>query len=393
MHKQQGAALLAVLLLAAAQYAWCVEVEPCAAAYDKQLKTLPPPLTGQEWLALSDERESGCILGATDSTGIRQLYLNLQRLPPGADMTVTRTELFDRMLGQFDGTPSSVCDGNSTACIVGRHVDAIRRARELLSSGHPDAKEPLLSNDSWALNMADGSIRVSGVSVRSYLTGECKEGAASARCRSAVEIAAKIERSSEAMFQTIVAHRMPIIEANAVFLTTRDKEWDSYFNEVSVQYPWELALNGWRFQKDISREERAGFPRAPEQKLIALHPSPAFEYAEAIGGEHSTQAAVVVELLGYERWRWREGKAANRVGVSLAASFTDVPGADAVGYGIVLHTPFRNVSIGAVWRDGDDGDSINLIFNVNLAALIQQYKNVDVKDFIGVVQPVTTGQP
>jgi hypothetical protein len=62
----------------------------------------------------------------------------------------------------------------------------------------------------------------------------------------------------------------------------------------------------------------------------------------------------------------------------------------------VFHTPLRNISIGAVWRDGDDGDSINLVFSVNLATLIQQYKSADVKDFIGFVQPVAGaggGQP
>jgi hypothetical protein len=392
MHKQTGAALFAVLLLATVHCAWSAEIEPCAAAYDRELKSADPPGVPQVWITLSSERQSGCILGATDSTGIRQLYLDLQRLPPGGDMALARTQLFDRVLAQFDGIGSSVCDGDSTACVVGRHVEAIRSARELLNTGHPNATDPLLSHSRWAVVERDGSIGVSRVLVQPYLTSECQGGADSARCRSAVEVAAKILRSSEAVFQAVIAHRMPIIEANEAFLTTRDKEWNSYFNEVSVQYPWELALNGYRFQKKTA--DRAGFPRAPEQKLIALHPVPAFEYAEVTGGERSTQAAVVVELFGYERWRWRDGKAVHRVGMSLAASFTDLPGADAIGYGIVFHTPLRNVSIGAVWRDCDGCDSINLIFNVNLAALIQQYKNADVKDFIGTLAPVAAeGQP
>ena len=213
------------------------------------------------------------------------------------------------------------------------------------------------------------------------MLNECQPGASSTQCRAAVDVAAKILRSAEATFQAVIAHRLPIIEANESFLSTRDKEWNSYFNEVSVQYPWELALNSWRFQKQVPQAERAGFPRAPTHKLNALHPVPAFEYAD-VGNEHSTQAAVVVELIGYERWRWREGKAANRVGVSLAASFSDVPGRDVVGYGVVLHTPVRNMSIGAIWRDSDTGDSINLIFNMDPAALIQQYKDLDVKDFL-----------
>jgi hypothetical protein len=390
MHKRTGAALLAALLLAAAHCAWSAEIEPCAVAYDKELKSDEPPGVAQVWVTVSSERQSGCILGATDSTGIRQLYLNLQRLPPGGDMAVARTQLFDRVLAQFDGIASSDCESESTACVVGRHVEAIRKARELLNSGHPEAA--LLNT--WGVRDSDGRIEVSRVTLQPFLVSECKPGASSAPCRSAVEIAAKILRSTEAMFQAIVAHRMPIIEANAAFLSTRDKEWNSYFNEVSVQYPWELALNSARFQKNTPKTEREGFPRAPEHKLIALHPVAGFEYAEVTGGDHSTQAAVVVELVGYERWRWRDGKAVNRVGMSLAASFTDLPGADVVGYGVVFHTPVRNISIGAVWRDGDHGDSINLIFNVNLAALIQQYKNADVKDFIGLLPPVAApGQP
>jgi hypothetical protein len=373
--------VLAVLALAALQESHAAEIEPCAVAYEAALTELPDAGPAQVWTVINGEREVGCILGATDTTGIRQLYLDLQSLSTGSDRAVKRAQLFDRAVAQFDGIQSSDCENNSTACVVGRHVKAIRDTRELLNAGQPNLASPGLRLDDWAVVIRDGEIRFSKLRLQPFLALECQEDVVSARCSAAVEVAAKILRSSEAMAQAIVAHAMPIIEANESFLSLRDKEWDSYFNEVSVQYPWELALNSWQFQKKVPVAERAGFPRAPEQKLIALHPVPAFEYAD-VGGDHSTQAAVVVELFGYERWRWREGKAANRVGISLAASFSDVPGADPIGYGLMIHTPIRNMSIGAVWRDGDAGESINFVFNMDPAALIQQYRDVDVKDFL-----------
>lgn len=376
--------ILAATWLLAAGASLAAEIEPCTAAYDQALKAGPAPGAPQVWTLIESERQSGCILGATDSTGIRQLYLDLQSAPATAEVAVKRAQLFSRVLDEFKGFPTGSCPGDSTVCMVGRHVQAISDVRQLLNVGNPNHTDPLLQNSEWTAVVANGRIGVSQIALQPYLSKECQSGVDTPQCRAAVDLSAKILRSSEAVFQAIVAHRKPIIEANELFLTTRDQEWDAYFNDIAVQYPWELAINSARFvKKNPNPAERGQFPRAPSAKLIALHPVAGFEYAE-VAGEHSTQAAVLVELIGYERWRWREGKATNRVGASLAASFADVPGSDPVGYGVVLHLPFRNISVGAIWRDGDAGDSINIVVNVDLAKLIEQYKDADVTDFLKV---------
>lgn len=383
-------AVLVALLLGAQHEALAADIEPCSDGFAADLQPPQPgesrklPEPEQMWILVSNQKTTvGCILGAADTTGIRRLYLELQDARDDQNVAVKRTQLFDRMLAQFDSIAHSVCDGGTTLCVVGRHVKAIQDARHLLDSGQPAPSTPGLRSNDWAPRMSDGSIQISNVQLQPYVLAECRPDVSSYQCRTAVEVAAKILRSAEAAFQAVIAHRLPIIQEHESFLSTRDKEWNSYFNEVSVQYPWELALNSWRFQKQVSQEDRAGFPRAPANKLIALHPSPAFEYAD-VGSEHSTQAAVVVELIGYERWRWREGRAARRIGASLAVSLSDVPGSDAVGYGVVVHTPVRNFSIGVVWRDGRAGDHINLVFNVDPASLIQKYKDLDVKDFLNL---------
>jgi hypothetical protein len=289
--------------------------------------------------------------------------------------------LFRRLIEQYDGLTSGPCAGDAASCVAGRHRQAIVEVRELLVNGDPDPKDPRLATDHWDVRVRDGGVAAGGITLQPFLEKECAPDVKSAQCRAAFDLASRIARSSEATFQAIVAHRQPLIEANTQFLTRRDREWNAYFNDISVQYPWELAINSWRFTRTTPAAERAGFPRAPDAKLIVLHPSPGFEYAD-VAGEKSTQAAVVLELIGYERWRWRDGSASHRFGASLAASFADVPGADAVGYGLILHLPFRNITVGATWRDGEEGDSINLTVNADLARLIEQYQNVDVKEFI-----------
>lgn len=352
----------------------------CDAAYERALAD--DAGAAQMWVSLNDERESGCILGATDDTGIRQLYLELRANPTAAERAVKRAELFGRLIQQYDGLTSGPCAGDAASCVAGRHRQAIVEVRDLLMNGDPDPKDPALASDRWGVVVRDGGIAAGGITLKPFLEKECAADVKSAQCRAAFDLASRIVRSSEATFQAIVAHRQPLIEANTQFLTRRDREWNAYFNDVSVQYPWELAINSLRFTRATPAEGRATFPRAPEAKLIVLHPSPGFEYAD-VAGEKSTQAAVVLELFGYERWRWRDGAASHRFGASLAASFADVPGADAVGYGVILHLPFRHITVGAMWRDGDAGDSINLTVNADLAKLIERYKDVDVKDFIG----------
>ena len=92
---------------------------------------------------------------------------------------------------------------------------------------------------------------------------------------------------------------------------------------------------------------------------------------------------MLIEIAGYEKWWWKAGTASNRWGASFVTSFVDARGSHSVGYGVLLKTPFKNASIGAIYRTGDRGRQINLTINVDLAKLIEHYKDVDVKKFLG----------
>jgi hypothetical protein len=383
MDKTSLKALGAILLLVCCNSLWAVSPEPCIATYQKVIPTLPQPVAPDSVFAVLTADQAGCILGAADSTGIGELTQALRDAQTTAEKAVARQKVFERIVSEFEGLPSMPCDANTIACDAGRHVTKILELRRALDSGPVDPHSPLVDHDSWALQPATATIEISRIDLNLLLTNECAPGALSPRCIAAVDFAAKVIRTGHGMFELIQTYWQPIIDADTQFLTQRDKEWNSYMNDVSVQYPWELWLNGMIFQKTTPAAERAKFPGAPTSKWVFLHPSPGFERVEGPTGGHSTQAAVLIEIAGYEKWRWSAGAASGRWGASFVASFIDATGSHSVGYGVLLKTPFKDASLGAIWRTGDRGHQVNLTINVDLAKLIEQYKDVDVREFIG----------
>jgi hypothetical protein len=383
MDKKTLKALATLLVLTCCSALRAAPPEPCITTYQKVIPTLPQPVAPDSVFAVLTADQAGCILGAADSTGIGQLTQALRDAKTSAEKAAARQGVFKLVVSEFDGLPATPCEANTIACDAGRHVAKILELQRALDSGPVNPHNPLIDHDSWALQPATATVEISRINLNSLLTSECAPGALSAQCIAAVDFAARVIRAGHGMFELVQTYWQPIIDADTQFLTQRDKEWNSYMNDVSVQYPWELWVNGSIFQKITPEDERSKFPRAPTGKWVFLHPSPAFERTEGPTGGHSTQAAVLIEIAGYERWLWNNGAASNRWGASFVTSFVDATGSRAVGYGVLLKTPFKNASVGAIWRTGARGHQINLTINVDLAKLIKQYKDVDVKTFLG----------
>jgi hypothetical protein len=340
---------------------------------------------GNVYAILNSGRSRGCILGPTDTSGLSIHYRVLYDSTATANArAVARTELFNTAIGQFEGLPTASCiDQLNSACMIGRHVARIKELRSALMSSPVDRNLDVIDPGNWFVIESTGVVKISDLHLNNYLTQECATSVSDAQCNNAIAISAKIMRTSLSMDQVIIAHNQPMIEANAEFLSQRDKEWDAYFNTVSVQFPWELAVNGRRFRSN-NAGELDKFPRAPNSKFIILHPSAGFEHIKGASGDTGTNAAVFLELLGYEWWQWREGNSRNRWGGSVVASYANIPSMDSIGWGIFLHTPVRNISIGAVRRDGSAGAETGLILNINLATLLEQYNNGDLNTFLGL---------
>lgn len=357
--------------------------DPCTTVVQDFIAQNPGVTGNSVYAILNRDRARGCILGPTDRSGIENRYQTLfSNTASSAQKAVARTEVFDLAVEEFSEWDGSICDSaNDPVCMVGRHVNQIQELKASLVSSASDPDPGIVNQDNWFVQAATGEIRISNVNVSSFLADACATDVTDTQCRDAIALSGSFMRTSLAMNQVIAAYRLPIIEANAEFLSLRDREWDAYFNEISVQWPWELYVNSRRFTKK-NRDQLGNFPRAPNKRWIVLHPSLGFEHIKAPGGDTSTGAAVFVEIAGFERWAWRDGQARNRWGLSVIASFANIPNMDGVGYGAFLHTPIKNMSIGAVWRDGDAGSETGIVANFNIAALLQEYGNLDLADFL-----------
>lgn len=330
---------------------------------------------------------TGCILGKQDTTEIsvalKSLYANNDT--SDQDVGEKQDQIFDLVLQDLESLIVDICsESNMAGCIINNEITAILRLRAYLD-GPYKLKVPLLSSDNWTVKN-DGRHLVTGDNVQDYVVKQCQASVDTDDCEFAVMLAAKIIRSSSSMQQLVANYKRQIIGQNKKFLTTREKEWNQYFNVVSVQYPWELGFNSWLYTKDKSDEELAKFPRAPESKYIAMHPSIGYEYIKTPNQNSSLEASVLLEIAGYEMWKWNDGEASNRWGGSVVVSFADIQGMDAAGYGLLLHTPIQNTSIGVIWRGGDAGTEPGVFINVDLAKLLMNYKDKDLGDFLKKIE-------
>lgn len=261
---------------------------------------------------------------------------------------------------QANAAPASG-DGYVTALLGNTHA----YMRDLTETGNLDSVH--LDRNRWLVK-ARGGLTAANANLARWLASECAVRASDA-CRQAVSTSALLIRSGAVVNEMITSYQAKNIQTNDAFLTTRDKEWNEYFNTVSVQYPWELWWNSRRFkgEKDLDK-----FPQAPNDKVVFLHPVPGYEYIKAPDGR-SVHDAVYVELIGYERWRWRDGKATRRWGGSVVFSYADITGMDSTAWGVLLHTPVRHISIGVVRRDGDLGAETGWVLNIDPAPLFKSY--------------------
>jgi hypothetical protein len=384
--KKTTICLIAIIALICWMGAANAQTDSCERFYEENIK---PNDFGGQWAfsaIYNQANPSGCILGSQDNSGISEIYKSLYTQPSPNRLRVSekQDQLFNRVLEDLTSLSLGECsETNPGGCLIENQIKEIEKLRDFLKSGFPENIDPILDSNNWAIK-SDGNQIITGDNVSTFVESQCQGNQASTKCKVAILLTAKLIRSSNAMQQLVANYRLPIIGQNKQFLSISDKKWDQYFNEVSVQYPWELLLNSWMFTKDKTKKELAGFPEPPDSRIVILHPSVGFEYIDSPNKGDSLEASVLMEIAGYDFWKWKNGEAKNRWGGSVVASYADIQGMDDIGIGVVLRTPIQNTSIGVVWRDGDDGSKTGVFINVDLAKLIMQYKDKDLADFLRI---------
>ena len=375
-------ALVSCVLLVVVNVGYGAE-EICKDVYENNIKN-----SGRDggWVfsqLFQQSHPGGCISTENFDTKIGSLFSELKaanEADAGLDKAVLRDRLFKQVMTDLKAIDSNDCLSGSTAdCLVAKQLGSVQALHQALSSGSaPD--ENLVDHDFWIVK-SNGKLGSIDANLQKFLKTACA-ALDSSDCRTGFNAAAVVIVSGLEINQIVTAHRLPVIDANSAFLSSRDREWHAYFNQVSVQYPWELAWNSKRYTRLYSDEQLALFPRAPESKIIALHPSVGFEYIDTPVSGNSQEAAVLVEIIGFERWKWKNGSATQRWGASFTASIADIEGMDSIGWGAVVHTPVENISIGIIRRGGSRDSETGIFVNLNLAKLFVEYKDVDLKGFL-----------
>jgi hypothetical protein len=153
----------------------------------------------------------------------------------------------------------------------------------------------------------------------------------------------------------------------------RRSKWDSYYDDLTFQYPWELWANSLLLEATDKRSEidgnLIGFRKLPRNKLVLLHPEANLAYADEASNEYDI--TITMEMLGYESFGFdRSGKVDDAWGVSLLAAYLPHPDRDEYGWSGGLLLKYDGYSLGITDNHGETG----VVFNINLSQRIFDVK-------------------
>ena len=153
----------------------------------------------------------------------------------------------------------------------------------------------------------------------------------------------------------------------------RRAKWDSYYDDLTFQYPWELWANNLILERADKRRKtdgnRMGFRSLPRSKLVLLHPEANLVYADE--AEHEYDISLSMEVVGFERFGFdRKGKVRNPWGLSLLAAYLPHPQRNEFGWSGGVLVKYDGYSLGITDNHGEAG----IVFNINLSQRIFSVK-------------------
>ncbi len=210
------------------------------------------------------------------------------------------------------------------------------------------------------------------------------------RCPDSVSQCQAVFETSACVYTHAVLQRRVLLEMlqedreeTVAYLHRLNNRWQTFNSGGRALFPWELGVNSVVHNRQFSQR---GFVEPPRYQISLLHPSVALEYQDSSEGE--LDEALVLELLGFYRWRWGGDDAATMTrpfGVSAIASWT---GADELGYGVMIHLP-KNWSFGVTRREIAGKDETTYLLSVDLGKFLVDERKLREK-LIGKLGEVRT---
>jgi hypothetical protein len=352
--------LLAAAWVLAASAAIAQDAAQCA-AIEKQFGAQPLQMLG--FLDRAD-----CLGGAKDtaavSVAVRRL-LPQAAVPPeqlGEVPNVARAAL-GQVAGYVAGAmPQHGQSARALIAALANEVEAVRdRLSRNLALGELDAK-------GWEWN----GTRMVFVGFPSLdmkrLNVTCAQESDIA-CREAASAGKVVFRAAALVKQTLAFSLEETYQQALEASRVRDAKWTAYFAEARLQFPWELLLNGWRHGR--GNRKAGGFAEVPNDQWILLHPGVGLEYVKNAPKGSRFEPALVVEIIGYNRWSWTgDGRMRKAYGVSLIQTYSDRAGLSSARGGIMLHYNHK-YSLAFTRKDGERG----VMLSVDLSRLVTKVES------------------
>lgn len=165
----------------------------------------------------------------------------------------------------------------------------------------------------------------------------------------------------------------------------RHARWESYLADALPLYPWEMYANhvvkNWGVKECVDQPEPGDDCvtdlRAPRNwQLLFFHLDAAMEYVEGAPDGDAFKPAVLLEVLGYNRFRFDESnKVKGGFGISAGILYADRAGLTDSRAAITIHV--RNKYSGGLSFGSDEiGVFVNIPLSEKVRATYDDYKEL-----------------
>jgi hypothetical protein len=280
--------------------------------------------------------EAGGCLGGPNDPGAKPTLNLLQPSKDAADREDPFRKSALATLGQIaqDARSLHTSDASVVYSTVALQVDAAAVALGTsLSPGVPAA---------WELQAGSGRIAAIPINLPAAIAEACAivNEKPAPTCQAQFDLAKQLLRLTRLTKAALDYYARPDLQRAWEETRQRATKWDEYFSVARSQYPWELALNGGLMKdtRPVVDGVSFGFRDVPRYQVVFLHPYVSFEYAPDEPEGNRFAGIALVDLIGYNRWRWKDdGSMGFAVGGSLIIAMGDHANMDDIGWGAMLH--------------------------------------------------------
>lgn len=242
-----------------------------------------------------------------------------------------------RVAEDYLGTVQGAASG-SDAADAGRMRASLQLALRDRSDGvQQGIQSPAQVTAFWTWDAGQPDSGVAGIDIRAMLIRSgCDAAPRSAACAVTQSTVEGLLRGAHLVVRAFTPLQAAAIQAAAARAATRDARWRSYFADARSQYPWELYVNSLVYESRV--RSNLGISGPPNWQWIVLHPDAGMQYVRSAAAGDRFKPALVLELLGYNRWSWGgDHKPHNAWGASLVRTYADTVSVPSGAWGVAVH--------------------------------------------------------